>query len=519
MALSQYNTRHLLVPPANGIDFRIVNGYTYLSPVPAPEADIPARAEQFMQRAGHYFMNWNELYDNWLVKIRDLVEEMEGITFETAPDIEPMEVVTSGAGRGSGGRLQENYLRLLTSASTLWQYHFEFLNLGYAAYLDFFGFCKQALPRHLRPRHRQDGRRASRSTCSARTRSSSDSPAWPSTPGSPMRSGSATSRAPARRSAPRASRPGLDLVVPAVGRAVVQLLDRVGLLEPGQDLDRERRDPVRLHQATTSTSSRTATTSTARRRRSRPSATASCPSTSPCSARDEDREAFNGKLGWPAWCSPTSRTTTSTSSTGATRSSGARCSGLGGDLGQGGLPRGRGRHLLPQAPRDAGCAVRPVPLLGGARSGCGPVVLAADRSPSASRSSRRSTGAKPTPALGIPPEVVTEPFTIMLWGITSDSIANWLGGGASEDGSRQRHGRLARCRGGPGPRHLLARPDQRGAGRRDPRRPAHRAELGADLRQDQGDRHRHRRNDEPRRHRVPRVRPPGRHRHRLRHVA
>ncbi|MGL4743733.1 MAG: PEP-utilizing enzyme, partial [Dermatophilaceae bacterium] len=28
----------------------------------------------------------------------------------------------------------------------VWQYHFEFLNLGYAAYLDFFGFCKQAFP-------------------------------------------------------------------------------------------------------------------------------------------------------------------------------------------------------------------------------------------------------------------------------------------------------------------------------------------------------------------------------------
>ena len=30
------------------------------------------------------------------------------------------------------------------------------------------------------------------------------------------------------------------------------------------------------------------------------------------------------------------------------------------------------------------------------------------------------------PALGRPPEVVTEPFTIMLWGITSDSVASWL---------------------------------------------------------------------------------------------
>ena len=34
----------------------------------------------------------------------------------------------------------------------------------------------------------------------------------------------------------------------------------------------------------------------------------------------------------------------------------------------------------------------------------------------------------PPPALGVPPEVITEPFTVMLWGITSDSVRQWLGG-------------------------------------------------------------------------------------------
>ena len=34
----------------------------------------------------------------------------------------------------------------------------------------------------------------------------------------------------------------------------------------------------------------------------------------------------------------------------------------------------------------------------------------------------------PPPALGAPPEVVTEPFTIMLMGITTDRIATWLRG-------------------------------------------------------------------------------------------
>jgi pyruvate, water dikinase len=54
-------------------------------------------------------------------------------------------------------------------------------------------------------------------------------------------------------------------------------------------------------------------------------------------------------------------------------------------------------------------------------------------------------------ALGKPPEVVTEPFTIMLWGITDDSIGNWLGADEARPATC-RHGGLARGRRGPGPR-------------------------------------------------------------------
>jgi pyruvate,water dikinase len=32
------------------------------------------------------------------------------------------------------------------------------------------------------------------------------------------------------------------------------------------------------------------------------------------------------------------------------------------------------------------------------------------------------------PALGVPPEEVAEPFTIMLWGITTDKVQEWLKG-------------------------------------------------------------------------------------------
>jgi pyruvate,water dikinase len=135
-----------MIPPAYGVDFRILNGYAYLSPVPAPAEEIPSRVPLFVERAGFYFGNWDRLYDDWLVKIRDLVRQMSELRLAPLPPMEDLEVITSGAGRGSGNDLLASYHRLLDLGLTLWQYHFEFLNLGYAAYLDFFGFCKAAFP-------------------------------------------------------------------------------------------------------------------------------------------------------------------------------------------------------------------------------------------------------------------------------------------------------------------------------------------------------------------------------------
>ncbi len=146
-SLSQYNTRHYVIPPALGVDFRILNGYTYLSPVGVTNpAEIEARVPHFLERAGHYFRNWDRLYDAWLVKIRGLITELTEIRVETLPEREPLDVITGGVGTGSGFTLQDSYHRLCDLTLKLWQYHFEFLNLGYAAYLDFFGFCKQAFP-------------------------------------------------------------------------------------------------------------------------------------------------------------------------------------------------------------------------------------------------------------------------------------------------------------------------------------------------------------------------------------
>jgi pyruvate,water dikinase len=145
--LSQYNTRHYLVPAALGMDYRILNGYPYLAPVPvADPAEVQARAAEFLQRAGFYFENWDDLYAKWLGKIRALVGEIERIRFDPLPDKEDIAVITEGHGTGSGLALVQAYRGLVDLGLKLWMHHFEFLNLGYAAYLDFFSFCKRAFP-------------------------------------------------------------------------------------------------------------------------------------------------------------------------------------------------------------------------------------------------------------------------------------------------------------------------------------------------------------------------------------
>ncbi|MGY1812334.1 PEP-utilizing enzyme [Blastococcus sp. SYSU D00820] len=144
--LGQYNTRHLLIPPANGIEFKIHLGYLYMSPVPVPEDQIAARVPEFERRAGHYFQNWDSLLEQWKSKVRATIDEMAALEFAPLPDAVPFDDIVSGKAKDGSEVLMENYDRLIQLCYQNWQYHFEFLNLGYLAYLDFFGFCKQVFP-------------------------------------------------------------------------------------------------------------------------------------------------------------------------------------------------------------------------------------------------------------------------------------------------------------------------------------------------------------------------------------
>jgi pyruvate,water dikinase len=147
VALGQYNSRIFAVPPAYGIEQRILNGYVYITPVPVTEEQwVGQRAELFMQRAGHYYQNWDSLFEKWKEKMEGVIDELKQLEVPHLRRLEDEEVVTEGRGMSSGYRLLEAYDRAIENMFVAWQYHFEMLNLGYAAYLNLFMFCKQAFP-------------------------------------------------------------------------------------------------------------------------------------------------------------------------------------------------------------------------------------------------------------------------------------------------------------------------------------------------------------------------------------
>ncbi|MCD6728142.1 MAG: hypothetical protein LT070_13020 [Solirubrobacteraceae bacterium] len=147
VAANQLTTRVWQVPPSLGIDHRFVNGYLYISPNAIDDPEVIAqRAEHFQRRAGHYYANWDEIYGEWIAKAEDCIARLKAIEFRPLPELEPEEHVTGHRGIYSSYDLLASYSRLIENMFEMGSYHFEMLNLGYGAYLTFRGFCQQAFP-------------------------------------------------------------------------------------------------------------------------------------------------------------------------------------------------------------------------------------------------------------------------------------------------------------------------------------------------------------------------------------
>lgn len=147
IALGQYNSRVFAVPPAYGIEQRVLNGFVYITPVPVSSEEwMQERAELFTERAGYYYQNWDRLFEQWKTKMEGLINELKELEVPGLPRLEDFSVIENALGESSGNRLLRAYDATIQMFFLGWQYHFEMLNLGYAAYLNLFTFCRQAFP-------------------------------------------------------------------------------------------------------------------------------------------------------------------------------------------------------------------------------------------------------------------------------------------------------------------------------------------------------------------------------------
>ena len=147
MGIATWQNRVFAVPPVMGIDYRVVNGYIYISGNPVTDpAKIAERAEFFQKRAGYYFQNWDELYGKWKKKMETLIADVSGLEVPDLPEYEPEEIVLEDDRNTRYVEVLEAYGKLHRYCELMWQHHSEFLLLGYGAYATFVDFCKNALP-------------------------------------------------------------------------------------------------------------------------------------------------------------------------------------------------------------------------------------------------------------------------------------------------------------------------------------------------------------------------------------
>jgi pyruvate,water dikinase len=146
-ALSQMNSRVFAVPPTLGIEQRILNGYVYFSPnAVTDEEGLARRAEVFARRGGFYYQHWDALLGDWQARVEDEIRALEALEVPALPEFEDEAVVLEARGVGSSYTLLRAYDSLLEGFDRVCHYHMEFTLIAHSAYLVFYELCRRAFP-------------------------------------------------------------------------------------------------------------------------------------------------------------------------------------------------------------------------------------------------------------------------------------------------------------------------------------------------------------------------------------
>jgi pyruvate,water dikinase len=149
IALSQYTTRVFCIPPAQGVAQRMLGCYMYIAAVePPPGEVIQEKAGLFGKRVPYTFQNYARQWDEWLVKFHKLGNDMKGLRVpqDLGNYVPEDEVIPSPKGFTAANELMESFNVIINQIFRAWQYHFQYLNLAYLAYLMFVDTAKKLFP-------------------------------------------------------------------------------------------------------------------------------------------------------------------------------------------------------------------------------------------------------------------------------------------------------------------------------------------------------------------------------------
>ncbi len=149
ISLSQYTTRVFCIPPAQGIAQRMIGCYQYICAIaPPPDEIIGEKAALFEKRVFYVFEHYDELWDKWLTKFQALGNEMASVEVpKELPKFAPEDqVLPAPRGYYASYDLMSSFDKLADLMIKGWQYHFEMLNLTYLAYLMFGDVTRKLFP-------------------------------------------------------------------------------------------------------------------------------------------------------------------------------------------------------------------------------------------------------------------------------------------------------------------------------------------------------------------------------------
>ncbi|HBY98714.1 MAG TPA: PEP-utilizing enzyme, mobile region [Chloroflexi bacterium] len=146
-SLSQISTRVVCFPTSRGIDHRMLYGWVYLSSLEETDPEIiEAKAKVVSDRMSFLFQHWDDFMPSWKEKQYQNAKRVDTLRFGDLPEMVDDAYILNHIGHSPAHEMRMDYFKLLEIVDLCWEQHFELFNVGLAAYLSFSDLAKKLFP-------------------------------------------------------------------------------------------------------------------------------------------------------------------------------------------------------------------------------------------------------------------------------------------------------------------------------------------------------------------------------------